>query len=81
MPLVECGPSRACGDDVLLPAGGSQAGGRDERVQAELTRRAALDMMAFLVEPPRGLAWRLLEQVQWRFSCRAVACLSAGYHS
>lgn len=65
MPLEACGPSRACAGDVLLPADWpSQAGSHDGHVQTPaLTRRAAINPLAFLVEPPRGLAWRLLEQV------------------
>lgn len=63
MPLEACGPSRACGHDVLLADQASRAGGRGERAPAKLTRRAALGALAFLVQPPRGLAWILLEQV------------------
>ncbi|KAK9831313.1 hypothetical protein WJX81_001162 [Elliptochloris bilobata] len=62
MPLEASGPGCACGNDVLLPdAESGRAGGPGESVRGGLTRRAALGVLAFLVEPPRGLATRLLD--------------------
>ena len=62
MPLEPCGPSAARGGDVIVAAA-DWGGGRAEPA-AGLTRRTALTRLAFLVDPPRGLAGRLLEAVR-----------------
>lgn len=74
MPLEPCGPSAAHGGDVIVAAvargsgadgaGGAAAGGARAEAAAGLTRRGALARLAFLVDPPRGLAGRLLEAVR-----------------
>ena len=64
MLLDPSSPSAARGDDELLYADACSrvCGGRAGEPR-RLTRREALSELAFLVEPPRGLAGRLLEPV------------------
>lgn len=66
MPLERCGPAPERGGDVLLAAADVAAagGGGCGAAAGGLTRAAALGELGFLVEPPRGLAGRLLEAVR-----------------
>ncbi len=69
MLLDPSSPSAARGDDVLLRADAcSRVSGGGVGEPQWLTRREALSELAFLVEPPRGLAGRLLEPVSWRLA-------------